>query len=154
VDQVVSDPEYLLPPAERGLGFVFQSPALWPHLRVAQNIDFGIRDLPAAERRARLQASLARIGLESHADHFPAQLSGGQARRVSIARTLVSRPALLLLDEPLIYLDPNWKAEILSWILEIVAETAATLLVVTHDSMEVEGIAGRRLIMESGKILT
>ena len=150
--RLASSPDFLLPPAERGLGFVFQSPALWPHLTVVQNIRFGLQPLAKEERRWRLQQSLARSGLVALAGRYPAQLSGGQARRVSIARTLAMRPALLLLDEPLIYLDPDWKGKILTWILETVAETGATLLYVTHDPQEAEQVAWCRLVMEGGKI--
>jgi iron(III) transport system ATP-binding protein len=102
---LASDPGWLLPPHRRGIGFVFQSSALWPHMTVADNILFGVNHVPKDEARDRLNGLLESTGLKGLEGRYPDELSGGEARRVAIARCLAPRPKILLMDEPLINLD-------------------------------------------------
>lgn len=149
---VVSRPGWALAPHRRGVGLVFQSPALWPHMTVAQNILFGLRGLPHAEARTRLEALLAQTGLKGLERRYPHQISGGQARRVALARALAPRPRFLLLDEPLTNLDARLKEEMLELILAAARDAAATLLYVTHQMEEATRVARRVLRLEAGRV--
>jgi iron(III) transport system ATP-binding protein len=150
--RAASRPGWALAPHRRGVGFVFQSPALWPHMTVAQNILFGLRGLPHAEARARLEALLDQTGLKGLERRYPHQISGGQARRVALARALAPRPRFLLLDEPLTNLDTRLKEEMLELILAAARHTAATLLYVTHQMDEATRVARRVLRLEAGLV--
>ncbi|RPI31825.1 MAG: ATP-binding cassette domain-containing protein, partial [Chloroflexota bacterium] len=136
-----SRPGWALAPHRRGIGFMFQTPALWPHLTVAQNVAFGLHGLPKNESRERLHHLLDQAGLAHLARRYPHQLSGGEARRVALARTLAPRPACLLLDEPLANLDPESKDRLRGLVLEIVRNTQACLVWVTHDAEEASFIS-------------
>ena len=133
---LVSKPGWNLTPHKRGLGFIFQSPALWPHMTVRDHILFGLSGLTAEERRERVEDTLKRTGLTGLAHRYPHQISGGEARRVSIARTIAPKPPCLLMDEPLTNLDSGLKSDLLDFIKEIVRENKSTLLYVTHDEEE------------------
>ena len=149
---LASRPGWVLSPYRRGMGFVFQTPALWPHLTVAGNILFGLTDLPRAERQLRLKKVLESVGLPGFEQRYPDQLSGGQARRVALARTLAPRPPCLLMDEPLVNLDEALKTEMLELIIALVARNGTALVYVTHDAAEAEQIGGRVLTMEQGRL--
>jgi len=144
-DALASRPGWALPPHRRNLGFMFQGAALWPHLTVAQNIGFGLSRLPRDEAHRRLVELLERTGLTRLAGRYPQQLSGGEARRVALARTLAPRPACLLLDEPLTNLDTALKSDLLLLIQETVQQTGATLVYVTHEEDEAGRISAQRL---------
>jgi iron(III) transport system ATP-binding protein len=152
--KLVSTPDGLLPPNKRGIGFLFQTPSLWPHLTVAQNILYGLGGLPRNERRQQLGEMVARLSLEGLKDRYPAQLSGGQAQRVSMARTLIVRPKRLLLDEPLSNLDPELRGQMITLIQEYLRETDATLLYVTHNLEDMANLPGRRLRLVAGRIVS
>lgn len=143
--EVVSSPARVLPPHRRGVGFVFQSPALWPHMTVAQHLRFGLDDLPRAEVQARLAELLEQTALTALAERYPHQLSGGQARRVGLARALAPRPDLLLLDEPLTNLHADLKAELLALIKQTTRALGTTMIYVTHDESEAAQVANRVL---------
>jgi iron(III) transport system ATP-binding protein len=149
---LASTPKWTLEPHRRGLGFVFQTPALWPHMTVAQNILFGLHKLTGDEARARLHEMLDLVSLKGLEHRYPHQLSGGEARRVSIARTLAPGPQYLLMDEPLINLDTELKDRLLSLILEAVRTTKACLIYVTHDKNEAEQIAHRIVTIRNGRL--
>ncbi|MCM2255979.1 MAG: ATP-binding cassette domain-containing protein [Vicinamibacteria bacterium] len=121
----------LLPPHARGLGFLFQSAALWPHLTVAENIGYGL-DAPRVERDRRVAQLLAAAGLAGHERRRVDGLSGGEARRVALLRALAPRPALLLLDEPLAHLDPDSAARVRQLIEQETADFHPTVLVTAH----------------------
>jgi iron(III) transport system ATP-binding protein len=144
----------LVAPHERGVGFVFQSPALWPHMTVAKNILFGLKGLPKQEAQERLGELLERTELQGLETRYPSQLSGGQARRVALARTLAPKPKILLMDEPLTNVDPALKASLLELVKEVVSQESITMIYVTHDMEEAAQIAGDRLIeMKMGQLM-
>ena len=142
-----------LAPRARGLGIVFQSYALFPHMTVAGNVAFGLemRRLPRRERDERVREALAMVGLEAQASRFPRQLSGGQQQRVAFARALVIRPSLLLLDEPLSNLDAKLREGMRDELREIQRRAGATTLLVTHDQAEAMALSDRIVVMNHGR---
>ena len=152
-DSLASRPGWTLVPHKRNIGFVFQVSALWPHMTVAQNILFGLDTLPKNTVRDRVVELLDRTGLTGLQERYPDELSGGEARRVAIARSLAPHPRYLLLDEPLINLDPELKQEMLSLIKETTLQTEASLIYVTHDVNEAWHVSsGRVLTLKSGRL--
>jgi ABC-type Fe3+/spermidine/putrescine transport system ATPase subunit len=143
-----------LPPHRRELGMVFQNFALFPHMTVRDNVGFPlmIRGVPAAERRTRVEAALRLVRLEGHADKHPRQLSGGQQQRVGLARALVYRPKVLLLDEPLSNLDAKLREEMRFEIRDVVTRLGVTAVYVTHDQEEALALSDRIAIMHRGRI--
>jgi len=132
-------------PGDRGLGMVFQDLALWPHLSVRGNLEFGLkaRHVAAAERERRIHDILALVRLHSELELRPDQLSGGQQQRVALARALVLEPRTLLMDEPLSNLDPELRAALRAEILRLQARLGFTLVLVTHDQREATELASR-----------
>jgi sulfonate transport system ATP-binding protein len=130
------------------IGIVFQEPRLLPWLTVADNVAFGIADLPRAEREARVARVLERVGLADKAKVWPRELSGGQAQRVAIARALVPRPEVLLLDEPFSALDAFTRADLQEHLLDLWADSRPTLILVTHDVEEAVVLADRVFVMQ------
>src|ERR1700754_4040225 len=143
---VTLDSEAIAAPHAK-IGIIFQEPRLLPWLSVADNIGFGLADLPAAERREKVARSLARVGLADKAQAWPRELSGGQAQRVAIARALVPQPEVLLLDEPFSALDAFTRADLQDHLLDLWADTRPTLVLVTHDVDEAIALADRVMIM-------
>ena len=129
------------------IGIIFQEPRLLPWLSVADNIGFGLSDLPAATRRETVARALARVGLADKANAWPRELSGGQAQRVAIARALVPQPEVLLLDEPFSALDAFTRKDLHDHLLDLWADTRPTLVLVTHDVDEAVVLADRVLVM-------
>lgn len=129
------------------IGIIFQEPRLLPWLSVADNIGFGLADLPADVRREKVTAALARVGLADKANAWPRELSGGQAQRVAIARALVPQPEVLLLDEPFSALDAFTRRDLQDHLLDLWADTRPTLILVTHDVDEAVVLADRVLVM-------
>ena len=126
---------------------IFQEPRLLPWLSVADNIGFGLSDLSAPERRDRVAAALAKVGLSDKAKAWPRELSGGEPQRVAIARALVVRPEVLLLDEPFSALDAFTRRDLQDHLLDLWSETRPTLVLVTHDVDEAVVLADRILVM-------
>ncbi len=139
---------------DRQVGFVFQHYALFRHMTVADNIAFGlsVRDVPAAEQRARVAALLDVMGLRGLGDRMPAQLSGGQRQRVALARALAPRPKLLLLDEPFGAVDAKVREELRRWLRALHDEVHTTSIFVTHDQEEAFAIADRVMIISAGRL--
>lgn len=138
-------------PEARAVGYVFQDGRLFPHCSVAANLDYGRRARglpPDADEAARIRALL---GLEPLLGRWPDSLSGGERQRVAIGRALMSRPRLLLLDEPMASLDPARKAEIAPYLARLVAETDLPILHVSHDPAEVESLGGVPVRVEAGR---
>jgi sulfonate transport system ATP-binding protein len=129
------------------IGIIFQEPRLLPWLRVADNIGFGLSELPRDERRRRVADALDRVGLVDKAKAWPRELSGGQAQRVSIARALVAQPEVLLLDEPFSALDAFTRKDLQDHLLDLWTDTRPTLILVTHDVEEAVVMADRVLVM-------
>jgi len=150
--QLCSQKGWVLTPHKRGIGFVFQTPALWPHMTIKQNILFGLNGLSQEETHSRLIPILEQSSLMELKDRYPDQVSGGEARRVAIARALITHSKYMLMDEPLINLDYEMKQSMMSLILKTVQETGSSLIYVTHDLREAQQINGKVWIMQKGKI--
>jgi len=147
--EVASAPQILLPPCERGVGFVFQAPALWPHMTVEKNLEFVLPALAPLERNLRARQLLKSVRLEEFAERPPDELSGGEQQRVAILRALAPSPRLLLLDEPLSHLDPE-NAHLLLELIKRGAEAAgAAVILVTHDHEQAEAFTERILRLRS-----
>jgi sulfonate transport system ATP-binding protein len=129
------------------IGIIFQEPRLLPWLSVADNIGFGLSELPADIRREKVARVLAKVGLAEKARAWPRELSGGQAQRVAIARALVPQPEVLLLDEPFSALDAFTRRDLQDHLLDLWADTRPTLVLVTHDVDEAVVLADRVLVM-------
>jgi sulfonate transport system ATP-binding protein len=129
------------------LGFVFQEPRLMPWLKVRDNVAFGLGALPRGEQRARADAALDRVGLAHAAGAWPRQLSGGMAQRVAIARALVTRPEVLLLDEPFSALDAFTRLSLQEHLIDIWRVDRPTMLFVTHDIDEALMLADRVIVL-------
>ena len=143
-----------VPPERRGIGMVFQSYAVWPHMTVARNIDYPlrIRNLGRDEREQRLTRVLALVQLEGQEQKYPHQLSGGQQQRVALARGLIMEPDVMLLDEPLSNLDAKLRRIMRREIREIQRSLGMTMLYVTHDREEAEEISDRMAVMIAGRL--
>jgi putative spermidine/putrescine transport system ATP-binding protein len=141
-------------PNKRGLGIVFQSYALFPHMTVAENIAFGLemRDVSKPERDQRTLAAMDLVGLKGFADRYPRRMSGGQQQRVALARALVIKPALLLLDEPLSNLDAKLREEMQGELRQIQRSVGTTTILVTHDQHEAMALSDRIVVMNHGRI--
>jgi len=140
-------------PAKRGLGIVFQSYALFPHMTVAENVSFGLemQGVAAAERARRVGETLELVGLAPFVSRFPRQLSGGQQQRVALARALVIRPQILLLDEPLSNLDAKLREEMQIELRQIQRTVGTTTILVTHDQGEAMALSDRIVVMNHGR---
>jgi molybdate/tungstate transport system ATP-binding protein len=142
-----------LPPERRGIGIVYQDQALFPHLSVIQNIRYGLRYRPkAAGRKAEIDRLVQRLGLEPLLARAVVNLSGGERQRVALARALAVAPEILLLDEPLSALDPNFREEIRDLLKSLHRETGITALMVTHDFAEAHSLAARTAVISAGAI--
>jgi iron(III) transport system ATP-binding protein len=151
--RTVSSRAISIPPSERRIGFVFQSAALWPHMTVANNILFAIDSLPEQEQQQRLASLLDRMEIAHLINRYPDQISGGEARRVALARALAPRPELLLLDEPLTNLDRPLREDLLQLIAESARVDGSSMIYVTHDEDEGTKIADTIIRFERGRII-
>lgn len=154
-ETVSLDGRILRPPEERGVAMVFQDLALWPHLTVGGNLDFGLasRGLPRSARTERIRKMLASVGLEERATTYPGKLSGGERQRVAIARALVLEPTAVLLDEPLSNLDAPLKRELTALLSRLLEERQVAGVYVTHDVREAAALGDRIAVLEAGRIV-
>jgi len=155
--QILLDDHDIVPlsPQKRGIGMVFQSYALFPNMTVEQNVAFGLRmqKVKTDESQARVREALALVELGNFAGRYPHQLSGGQCQRVALARSLVTRPRLLLLDEPLSALDARIRKHLREQIRAIQRELGLTTIFVTHDQEEALTLSDRIFLMNQGRIV-
>jgi len=147
----------MLPPQERGVGFVFQHYALFRHLTVSENVAFGLRvkrrDRPSEKQiRSRVQALLDLVQLGTLGARYPHQLSGGQRQRVALARALAIEPRVMLLDEPFGALDAKVRKELRAWLRALHRKMHITSVFVTHDQEEALELADRVVVMNEGRI--
>jgi len=142
-----------LPTHRRALGYVFQDAALFPHLTVSENLNYGLRRVPAAQRRVSPEAAIDLMGIGALLDRFPDRLSGGEKSRVAMARALLTSPRLLLMDEPLAALDHERKQEILPYLEKLHDELEIPVLYVSHSPDEVARLADHLVVLQDGKVL-
>lgn len=142
-----------VPAEQRGIGFLFQEYALFPHLSALGNVAYGLRGGSRSQRRRRAHEWLARFGLDDRARSRPAHLSGGERQRVALARALAPQPRALLLDEPLSALDARTRRRATGELRATLEELAVPALIVTHDFAEAAALAGRIVVLDGGRVL-
>jgi putative spermidine/putrescine transport system ATP-binding protein len=143
-----------LPPTKRGTALMFQNYALFPHLNCLDNVAFGLkmRRVAKNERHSRAKEMLALVQMEAYAERLPAQLSGGQQQRIALARALVTRPSVLLLDEPLSALDPFLRIRMRTELRRLQRELGITFVHVTHSQEEAMALSDLVVVMNEGRI--
>ena len=143
-----------VPPSDRGIGFLFQSYALWPHMTVYQNIAFGLETLKwkKPQIRERVMEMCELLQLETYVDRYPSELSGGQQQRVAIARTLATSPSILLMDEPLSNLDAKLRLDMRAELKRLHSSTQATFVYVTHDQTEAMALSTSICLMKMAQL--
>ncbi len=155
-EQIVSAPSkgVLIAPEKRGLGMVFQSYAIWPHMTVFSNVAYGLqaKKLPRPEIQEKVENALTMVGLEGLSRRYATQLSGGQQQRVALARSIASEPQVLLLDEPLSNLDAKLRERMRFELKELQHKTGITSIYVTHDQAEAMVMSDRIVVMNEGSI--
>ncbi len=144
--------EVLVPPHKRDIGFIFQDLALWPHFTIYKNIAFGLEERKATNVKEKVLKILEFFNLSDSIEKFPHQLSGGQKQLVAIARSLVLKPKILIMDEPLANLDVKLKRKILEHIKKLKDEFDLTIIYVTHDHREAFAISDKIIVMDKGEI--
>lgn len=153
-DKLVSGPTEFLPPEKRGIGMVFQSYAIWPHMNVFDNVAYPLKIQKVAkdEIEKRVEKILKIVHLDQYSSRFPSELSGGQQQRVALGRALVAQPEILLLDEPLSNLDAKLREEMRYEIKEITKELNITVIYVTHDQIEAMTMSDRIVLINKGVV--
>ena len=141
-----------IPPEERRVGMLFQDYALFPHLSVMENVEFGLRSMKNSKKKARATELLATVGLEAASDKYPHEISGGQQQRAALARALAPKPRLLLLDEPFSNLDVTLRERLSMQVRHIIKEQGATALMVTHNQHEAFAIADKIGVISGGRM--
>ena len=153
-DLVVSGPGRFIPPNLRGIGMVFQTYAVWPHMNVFDNVAYPlkIQRVPRAEMKSRVTSMLEAMHLGPYAERMPNELSGGQQQRVALGRALVSKPRVLLLDEPLSNLDAKLRESMRFEIKEMQKQFGITVVYVTHDQAEAMAMSDRVIVLDRGAV--
>ncbi|MEN8214169.1 MAG: molybdenum ABC transporter ATP-binding protein [Pseudomonadota bacterium] len=143
---------YCMPPHKRPLGYVFQEASLFPHLNVQRNLEYGVKRVPAAQRRVSMERAIELLGIGPLLRHRADQLSGGERQRVAIARALAVSPRLLLMDEPLAALDLTRKKEIMPYLESLHDELDIPVIYVSHSPDEVARLADNLVLLETGQV--
>ncbi len=151
--RAVADHQTFIPPEKRGVGLVFQDYALFPHLTILQNVEFGLTALSRSEAKTQALRILSRVGLEDRASQYPHVLSGGEQQRVALARALAPRPGILLMDEPFSGLDSRLRDNIREQTIELLRETRSTAIIVTHDAEEALRVGDHVALIQDGKLV-
>jgi iron(III) transport system ATP-binding protein len=149
----VAGPGRFVPPEKRNVGLMFPEFALFPHLTILDNVAFGLKALPRTEALRQANAMLARVGLQHYAAEYPHILSGGEQQRVALARALAPRPAVVLMDEPFSGLDVQLRETMQEETLELLRETRATAVIVTHNREEAMRLGDRVAVMRDGRLV-
>ncbi|MCT4563190.1 MAG: ABC transporter ATP-binding protein [Maledivibacter sp.] len=151
--RVIIDDKEFIPPEKRGVGMVFQDYALFPHMTVKQNIQFGLKGMNKKEKDNRSDEVLGLVNLKGFEKRYPYELSGGQQQRVALARALAPKPSILLLDEPFSNLDADLQIKIRRELKKIIKQASITSIFVTHDKEDSKAIADKIVILKEGKIV-
>jgi len=149
---LLESPSQHVAPQDRGIGFVFQDYALFPHLSVIDNVAFGLTDIPKHKRKVYAEEVLCRTGMGDYKDRNPSELSGGQQQRVALARAIAPKPKLVLLDEPFSNLDAMLRDTTRKEVRDILKKAGMSALLVTHDQEEALSFADRIAVMNNGQI--
>ncbi len=154
-DVVNGEEKYYAPPGKRGLNLVFQSYALWPHMTVFENVEFGlsVKKMGKSEIREKVEEALERLQINQLIDRYPSELSGGQQQRVAIARAIVTEPRVLLLDEPLSNLDAKLRVEMRTELKRLHHDLKTTIIYVTHDQVEALTLSSRIAVFFEGELV-
>ncbi len=150
---LMAEPGYGVPPESRRIGLMFQDFALFPHLRIVDNVGFGLSAMEGDARRQRAHELLAQLELAGHTQAYPHMLSGGEQQRVALARALAPRPRLMLLDEPFSSLDATLREQVRDETIALLRTEGTPVLMVTHDAEEAVRVADRIHVMLEGRIL-
>jgi len=150
---LASAPGVTIPPEQRSIGMVFQDYALFPHLTISENIAFGLKKMPAVDRKVQVEHLLDATGLRQMGDRYPHELSGGQQQRVALARALAPRPTLLLMDEPFSNLDIELRERLSTEVRDLLKAEGISGILVTHDQHEAFAVSDKVGVMRDGQIL-
>jgi iron(III) transport system ATP-binding protein len=150
--QTVDDGRSATPPEHRPVGMVFQDHSLFPHLTIGDNVAFGIRKKPAAERKAEVTRLLEMVEIDHLAGRYPHEVSGGERQRASVARAVAPQPHLLLLDEPFAALDPNLRSQVRTQLVTLLRATRTPAVFVSHDQAEAMALGDRVAVMRAGRL--
>ena len=150
---ILWDAQQQIPAESRNIGLVFQDYALFPHLSVLDNVIFGLKKFPKAQREAIAKQALAHVSMLHHQDSYPYTLSGGEQQRVALARALAPEPQVLLMDEPFSNLDHRLRDQIRQNTIQLLKQTATTTVIVTHDPEEALQIADQIILMHQGQVI-
>ncbi|MDQ4137512.1 MAG: ABC transporter ATP-binding protein [Actinomycetota bacterium] len=150
--RTIATPGRETPPEKRGINMVFQSYAVWPHMTVEKNVGYGLKGVDRKSAAARVAEVLELVGLSAYAKRFGTELSGGQQQRVALARAIVTRPKILLFDEPLSNLDAGLREQMRVELLELQRTVGITSVYVTHDQTEAMSMSDRVVLMREGLI--
>ncbi|MDU4326531.1 ABC transporter ATP-binding protein [Clostridium disporicum] len=149
-DKIIFSEKLFVEPKNRGIGMVFQDYALFPHMTVKKNIQYGLKKMSKAEKENIAMEMLKLVNLVEHKDKYPYELSGGQQQRVAIARAIAPKPEILLLDEPFSNLDANLQEKIRDEIKEILKKAVITSIFVTHDREDAKVLADKVIVLRDG----